>query len=147
MWQQANDLWTRRYDTDLPTSEGAVVGAGLANFTQADGKPDAAILQLRHPVEQHSDFRRGEPEGCLFPSQLIGDAGASQYFEFGQISGSISASTPACHAGERGSTPRQRDSFLFSFFCVPQSKLASTVSLAIQTVARPESTHKFGRTL
>ena len=30
-----------------------------------------------------------------------------------QVSGSISASTPACHAGERGSTPRQRDSFLF----------------------------------
>ena len=28
-----------------------------------------------------------------------------------QVSGSISASTPACHAGERGSTPRQRDSF------------------------------------
>ena len=27
------------------------------------------------------------------------------------VSGSISASTPACHAGERGSTPRQRDYF------------------------------------
>ena len=29
------------------------------------------------------------------------------------VSGSISDSTPACHAGERGSTPRQRDSFSF----------------------------------
>ena len=28
-----------------------------------------------------------------------------------QVSGSISVSTPACHAGERGSTPRQRDCF------------------------------------
>ena len=31
------------------------------------------------------------------------------------VSGSISDSTPACHAGERGSTPRQRDSFLRLF--------------------------------
>jgi hypothetical protein len=31
------------------------------------------------------------------------------------VSGSISASTPACHAGERGSTPRQRDYFFHSF--------------------------------
>ena len=38
---QANDLWKRRYDTDLPTSEGTVLGAGLANFERTDGKPDA----------------------------------------------------------------------------------------------------------
>ena len=31
-----------------------------------------------------------------------------------RVSGSISASTPACHAGERGSTPRQRGSFSFT---------------------------------
>jgi hypothetical protein len=33
-----------------------------------------------------------------------------------KVSGSISASTPACHAGERGSTPRQRVFFLSTDF-------------------------------
>ena len=47
-----------------------------------------------------------------------------------QVSGSISASTPACHAGERGSTPRQRDSFFF--LVPPTSKNRPCFSLAIR---------------
>ena len=32
VWEQANNLWRRRYDTDFSTSEGAILGTGLANF-------------------------------------------------------------------------------------------------------------------
>ena len=46
VWEQANALWKRRYNTPLPTSEGAVLGAGLANFRREDGKPDAAKNRL-----------------------------------------------------------------------------------------------------
>lgn len=42
VWERANNLWKRRYDESLPMSEGAVLGAGLANFEKSDGKPDSA---------------------------------------------------------------------------------------------------------
>jgi len=45
-WEQANALWKQRYDEDLPVSEGAILGGGLANFKRNDGKPDAAKNRL-----------------------------------------------------------------------------------------------------
>ena len=42
------------------------------------------------------------------------------------VSGSISASTPACHAGERGSTPRQRDFFLLFALQPPEGSKFQT---------------------
>jgi len=46
IWEQANNLWKRRYSESLPTSEGAVLGGGLANFKKSNGKPDAAKNRL-----------------------------------------------------------------------------------------------------
>ena len=46
IWEQANKLWKRRYDHDLPTSEGAVLGGGLANFRNRKGRPDTGKNQL-----------------------------------------------------------------------------------------------------
>ena len=46
IWDQTNALWRRRYDDDIPTTEGAVLGGGLANFKKMDGKPDAAKNRL-----------------------------------------------------------------------------------------------------
>ena len=40
------NLWKRRYDDDLSTSEGVVLGEGLANFKMENGKPDAAKNRL-----------------------------------------------------------------------------------------------------
>ena len=40
VWHRANQLWRRRHNEDLPLSEGAILGGGLANFRKADGKPD-----------------------------------------------------------------------------------------------------------
>lgn len=34
--------WKRRYNEDLPTSEGATLGGELANLRREDGKPDSA---------------------------------------------------------------------------------------------------------
>ena len=45
-WAQANALWRRRYNGDLPTTGGAVLGGGLASFKKSDGKPDAARNRL-----------------------------------------------------------------------------------------------------
>jgi ribonuclease HI len=45
-WDTANQLWRLRYDKDLPTSEGATLGSGLANFKKDDRKPDAAKNRL-----------------------------------------------------------------------------------------------------
>ena len=45
-WGRANQLWRRRHDEDLPLSEGAILGGGLANFRRADGKPDTAKNRL-----------------------------------------------------------------------------------------------------
>ena len=44
-WDQANQPWRRKYDEDLPISEGAILGGGLANFKH-EGKPDAAKNRL-----------------------------------------------------------------------------------------------------
>jgi ribonuclease HI/exonuclease III len=46
VWKQANDLWKKRYTEDLPCSEGAILGGGLANFKNSVGKPDAAKNRL-----------------------------------------------------------------------------------------------------
>ena len=46
VWKQANTLWKWRYSTILPTSEEAVLGAGLVSFIQEDGKPDVAKNHL-----------------------------------------------------------------------------------------------------
>ena len=46
IWEAANNLWKTRYRSDLPTTEGAVLGCGLANFTKEDGKPDAPKNRL-----------------------------------------------------------------------------------------------------
>ena len=46
VWSAANELWRRRYDEDLPTSEGATLGGGLANFLKENGKPDSAKNRL-----------------------------------------------------------------------------------------------------
>ena len=46
VWEQANRLWRRRYQEDLPVSEGAVLGAGLANFKNSKGNPDAGKNRL-----------------------------------------------------------------------------------------------------
>jgi ribonuclease HI len=46
VWKAANRLWKTRYDDDLPTTEGAVLGCGLASFTRGDGKPDAPKNRL-----------------------------------------------------------------------------------------------------
>ena len=35
-------MWKQRYSEDLPVSEGAILGGGLANFRRDDGRPDAA---------------------------------------------------------------------------------------------------------
>ena len=45
-WEQANALWKRRYNEDLPVSEGAILGGGLADFRRNDGRPDAAKNRL-----------------------------------------------------------------------------------------------------
>ena len=58
------------------------------------------------------------PSFLAFGRSGLSESRSRPYLKFYrpiQVSGSISASTPACHAGERGSTPRQRDSF-FLFF-------------------------------
>ena len=46
VWDQANQLWRRRHAKDLPVSEGAILGGGLANFKRNDGKPDTAKNRL-----------------------------------------------------------------------------------------------------
>ena len=46
VWEQANELWKRRYDHDLPLSEGAVLGGGIASFKNRKGKPDAGKNRL-----------------------------------------------------------------------------------------------------
>lgn len=46
VWEQANRLWRRRYREDLSTTEGAALGAGLADFKSPDGRPDAARNRL-----------------------------------------------------------------------------------------------------
>ena len=46
IWRAADELWKTRYKEDLPTTEGAVLGCGLANFTRPDGKPDSAKNRL-----------------------------------------------------------------------------------------------------
>ena len=46
VWEQANRLWTQRYDENLPLSVGAVLGGALANFKKEDGKPDSAKNRL-----------------------------------------------------------------------------------------------------
>ena len=46
VWKQTKELWKRRYNDELPTSEGAVLGGGLANFKKEDGKPDTAKNRL-----------------------------------------------------------------------------------------------------
>ena len=45
-WERANALWKRRYSEDLPVSEGAILGGGLADFRRDDGRPDAAKNRL-----------------------------------------------------------------------------------------------------
>jgi ribonuclease HI len=42
----ANELWRHRHNENLPISEGAILGGGLANFKKDDGKPDAAKNRL-----------------------------------------------------------------------------------------------------
>ena len=44
--EQANGLWRRKYDEDLPLSVGAVLGGGIANFRGRSGKPDTARNRL-----------------------------------------------------------------------------------------------------
>ena len=46
VWEAANDLWKVRYRDDLPRTEGAVLGCGLANFTRENGRPDTAKNRL-----------------------------------------------------------------------------------------------------
>ena len=46
VWQATNELWKRKYDENLTTTEGAILGCGLANFTREDGKPDTAKNRL-----------------------------------------------------------------------------------------------------
>ena len=46
VWSSANELWKRRYNEDIPTSEGATLGGGLANFRREDGKLDSAKNRL-----------------------------------------------------------------------------------------------------
>ena len=46
VWEQANALWRRRHEHDLPASEGAMLGGGLANFKNRKGKPDAGKNRL-----------------------------------------------------------------------------------------------------
>jgi ribonuclease HI/exonuclease III len=46
VWEQANGLWRRRYDEDLPLSAGAVLGGGIANFRRRNGRPDTARNRL-----------------------------------------------------------------------------------------------------
>jgi hypothetical protein len=46
VWETANNLWRRRHQSDLPTSEGAILGGGLANFSNEEGKPDTAKNRL-----------------------------------------------------------------------------------------------------
>ena len=46
VWKQANHLWRRRHHEDLPMSEGAILGGGLANFKNAKGNPDSAKNRL-----------------------------------------------------------------------------------------------------
>jgi ribonuclease HI len=46
IWKAANELWKIRYDDDLPMTEGAVLGCGLANFTKTNGKPDSPKNRL-----------------------------------------------------------------------------------------------------
>ena len=46
IWKQANLLWERRYNENLPILEGTVLGGGLANFRNDEGKPDAAKNRL-----------------------------------------------------------------------------------------------------
>ena len=38
--RQANQLWRQRHTKDLPVSEGAILGGGLANFKNEDRNPD-----------------------------------------------------------------------------------------------------------
>jgi len=46
IWEQTNELWKRRYDDDIPMSEGAVLGGGLACFEKENGRPDTAKNRL-----------------------------------------------------------------------------------------------------
>jgi len=46
VWDQTNELWKRRYNSDIPTSEGAVLGGGLASFTKENGRPDTGKNRL-----------------------------------------------------------------------------------------------------
>ena len=46
VWEQANRLWRRRHHEDLPISEGAILGAGLANFKNKKGSPDTGKNRL-----------------------------------------------------------------------------------------------------
>ena len=44
-WDLANEVWKKRYTTDLPTNLGDVLGCGLAKFTR-NGKPDKGKNRL-----------------------------------------------------------------------------------------------------
>lgn len=46
IWEQATHLWRRQHHKDLPISEGAILGGGLANFKNTKENPDAAKNQL-----------------------------------------------------------------------------------------------------
>ena len=41
IWNSANELWRRRYNEDIPASEGATLGGDPASFWKEDGKPDS----------------------------------------------------------------------------------------------------------
>ena len=46
IWSLANELWRRRHPENLQTSEGAILGGGLANFKRDNGTPDSAKNRL-----------------------------------------------------------------------------------------------------
>ena len=46
IWCQANQLWRQRHTEDLPVSEGAILGRGLANFKNKDGNLDTGKNRL-----------------------------------------------------------------------------------------------------
>ena len=41
-----NQLWMQRYSKELPISEGTILGRGLANFRNNEGKPGVAKNRL-----------------------------------------------------------------------------------------------------
>ena len=56
VWALANELWSKRSPDMIPTNYGAILGCGLTNFKDEEGKPDEGLNRLFRIIVSESMY-------------------------------------------------------------------------------------------